>query len=86
MSKICINKLFFSNDSKNKISSDSPDWFKINSVAKMKEINNLYINNNSNLQVLSKFKSWITVTPKNKDRKRPLEKKRVVRIYYFIIF
>ena len=34
--------------------------------------------------VLSKFNRWVTVTPKSKNRKRPLESQRVV--IKFILF
>jgi hypothetical protein len=63
-------------------SADSPDWFKINSQESKRKQNELLIENNQSLHVLSKFRNWITITPKSKNRRKPLENEKSVK--YFI--
>ena len=43
----------------------------------MKEFNEK-LNKEDTLFIISRYQSWITVTPKGKNRKRPLEKLKAV--------
>jgi hypothetical protein len=60
-----------------KISSGSPEWFNVVNEKKMKEFNEK-LNKEDTLFIISRYQSWITVTPKGKNRKRPLEKLKAV--------
>ena len=42
----------------------------------MKRLNDK-LNNEETVSIFSKFQKWITVTPKHKNRKRPLEKEKI---------
>ena len=42
----------------------------------VEEINKKKKKNNQNLSVLSRFNNWITVTPKNRNRRFNLEKEK----------
>ena len=64
-----------------KISDDSPDWFKIYNKEQLNKINEQYKANGDNLHMFSKFKRWITVTPSNKNRKKPLESIKTVKYF-----
>ena len=47
---------------------------------KIKEFNE-NINKEETLFIVSRYQSWITVTPRSKNRKRPLEKLKAVWIF-----
>lgn len=42
----------------------------------MKRLNDK-LNNEETISIFSKFQKWITVTPKAKNRKRPIEKEKI---------
>ena len=48
---------------------------------KLKEINE-NLKKEDTLFIISRFKNWITVTPKSKNRKNPLEKIKAVKLNY----
>jgi hypothetical protein len=62
---------------KTKISKEAPEWFQVITEQKIKDFDDDLIKNEDTIRVLSKFQSWITVTPRSKNRKRPLEKQKV---------
>jgi hypothetical protein len=64
------------------VSSDSPEWFKIYDKEKLKNVENYYVNNNQSLHVLSRFNRWITITPRSKNRRLPLENVKLVKYTY----
>jgi hypothetical protein len=68
-----IYKLF-RNVNRKKISDEAPNWFHVVTEDKEKYWDEKTIKNEETLSILSRFHKWITVTPKGKDRKRPLEK------------
>ena len=72
----------FSKPHISKISRESPNWFNTTDETKKKEIDNFYVQNNQSLHVLSKFRDWITITPKSKNRRNPLEKAKLVNIIF----
>ena len=57
-----------------KVSKDAPEWFNIIPEWKVEQFNNYLANNEDTINIISKHQSWITVSPRTKDRKRPLEK------------
>ena len=57
-----------------KISTDAPDWFKVNPNWKIEQFKKYLENNEDTLNILSKHQNWITVSPKTMDRNHPLEK------------
>lgn len=62
------------------ISNDAPDWFKYTSNEKTINKYNNYLRNQENILVFSKYQKWITVNPKQMNRKRPLEKMKNSRL------
>ena len=63
------------------VSRQSPNWFSTNAETTKKEIDNFYVQNTQSLHVLSRFRDWITVTPKSKNRRNPLENAKLVNIF-----
>ena len=57
-----------------KISKEAPEWFNILPDWKIEQFNNYLAKNEDTINIISKHQSWITVSPRTKDRKRPLEK------------
>lgn len=55
-------------------SKDSPEYMRNYDREKLGDIDNYYKSKNQNLQVLSRFGSWITLPPGCKDRSQALEK------------
>ena len=66
------------NPSKTKISQGSPKWFNIVPNWKAKLLNDEIIKKQDTITVFSKNQNWLTVTPKKKDRRNALEKKRIL--------
>lgn len=60
-----------------KISTNAPDWFHVVTEKKAKEFNDRMIAKEDTLSVFSRYNKWITVTPRSKNRKMPLEKLKV---------
>jgi hypothetical protein len=71
-----IRKLFTS-----KVSKESPEWFKVYDDKTLNDANRKYIENKESLHVLSKFQRWITITPKSKNRNKPLENVKLVNYF-----
>lgn len=63
-------------DKKSIISKDAPEWFNVIDDKKLKALDDK-MKSEETVSIISKFQSWITVTPKTKNRKRPLEKERI---------
>lgn len=60
-----------------KVSRAAPEWFQVVTDEKNKKTDQLIAKNEETLSVLSRYKSWITVTPKSKNRRLPLEKMKI---------
>jgi len=60
-----------------KVSRAAPEWFNVVTDEKNKKTDQLIAKNEETLSVLSRYKSWITVTPKSKNRRFPLEKMKI---------
>ena len=58
------------------ISNDAPEWFNVINDEKLARLNNK-LKNEETMTIFSRFQKWITVTPKHKNRKRPLEKEKI---------
>jgi hypothetical protein len=56
-----------------KISDNAPEWFHVINEKKLKDYEAKLIKNEETLSVFSRYQKWITVTPRSKNRKRPLE-------------
>ena len=63
-----------------KISKDAPNWFQKVPPWKIKQINEYLEKNEDTIHILSKHQNWITVTPKHRDRTRPLEKMKAINL------
>ncbi len=60
-----------------KVSEAAPEWFKVVTDEKNQKFDAIIAKNEETLSILSRYKSWITVTPKSKNRKLPLEKMKI---------
>lgn len=60
-----------------KVSLAAPEWFQVVTDEKNKKFDDIIAKNEETLSILSRYKSWITVTPKSKNRKMPLEKMKI---------
>jgi len=58
--------------------ASSPDWFHILEKPESNIAPEKAPTFNGTLTYLSKAQGWITVTPKNKDRRKTLEKAKIV--------
>ena len=67
------------------ISEEAPNWFKITNKESIKKYDEYIKNNEDTISVFSKFQKWITVTPKKKDRRHPLESLKNVRFLFLLI-
>lgn len=63
-----------------KISDAAPEWFHILNQDKLKNIEDKMSKNEETLSVFSRYQKWITVTPKNKNRRKPLEKVKKINM------
>jgi len=59
-----------------KVSDKAPDWFQVYNKNTLKETDDKQINKGVSLSVLSGYQGWITITPRSKNRCRPLEMER----------
>ncbi len=66
--------------SRTKISDNAPDWFHLVDEKSQKKYEDKIAKNEETLFVFSRYQKWITVTPKNKNRKRPLEHTKNVKM------
>ena len=63
------------------ISRDAPEWFTIMNEKKLKDCQEQLYKNEEFITIFSRYQKWITVTPRNKNRKKPLEKEKKVNYY-----
>lgn len=63
-----------------KVSKAAPDWFQVVTDEKNKKIEEKIANNEETLFLLSRYNRWITVTPKSKNRRLPLEKMKIEKL------
>ena len=63
-----------------KISDAAPQWFNVVNEGKLKAIEEKMIKNEDTLSVFSRYQKWITVTPRSKNRKHPLEKMKKLKM------
>jgi hypothetical protein len=63
-----------------KISDEAPQWFHLINEKKLKQWDDAFIKKDETLSVFSRFQKWITITPKSKNRKMPLEKIRTQKM------
>ena len=66
------------NPNKTKISKGAPKWFNIIPQWKSELFNDELIKKQDTITVFSKNQNWLTVTPKKKDRRNALEKKKIL--------
>ena len=66
------------NPNKTKISKEAPKWFNIIPQWKSELFNDELIKKQDTITVFSKNQNWLTVTPKKKDRRNALEKKKIL--------
>lgn len=59
---------------KTKISKEAPEWFHVVPEWKAKKFDEELIKKEDTISVFSRYQNWITVTPRSKDRRHPLEK------------
>ena len=65
---------------KTKVSRQSPDWFQVVTEEKNKKYDEIISKNEDTISILSRYNKWITVTPKSKNRRYPLEKMKIEKI------
>jgi len=65
------------NQTRTKVSKDAPDWFQVVTEEKNKKFADIIANNEETLNILSRYQRWITITPKSKNRRYPLEKMKI---------
>lgn len=63
-----------------KISDAAPEWFHVINDKKLKAYEEKLVKNEETLSVFSRYQKWITVTPRSKNRKRPLENMKIVKM------
>ncbi len=63
-------------------SKDAPNWFGVLEKPSSKIPPENAPTFNGTLTYLSKIQGWITVTPKHKNRSRPLEKAKIVSTFF----
>ena len=72
--------LHFSNPNNTKISPGSPKWFNIFPEWKIKLFKEELSKKEETITVFSKNQNWLTVTPKNQDRRKALEKNKILKM------
>ncbi len=60
-----------------KVSKGAPEWFQVVTDEKNKKFDEIISKNEETLNILSRYSNWITVTPKSKNRRYPLEKMKI---------
>jgi hypothetical protein len=63
-----------------RVSKAAPEWFQVVSDEKNKKIDEKISKNEETLFLLSRYNRWITVTPKSKNRRLPLEKMKIEKL------
>lgn len=63
-----------------KVSLAAPEWMKVVTEEKNKKYDELFCKNEETLSILSRYHRWITVTPKSKNRRKPLEKMKIEKM------
>jgi hypothetical protein len=63
-----------SNSTRTKVSNDAPEWFHVINEEKAKQFDTEQRNKLDTLLVFSRYNQWVTVTPRSKNRRMPLEK------------
>lgn len=75
---------FFKKDAekpnRTKVSKEAPEWFQVVTDEKNKKYDEIIAKNEETLNVLSRYNRWITITPKSKNRRMPLEKMKIEKI------
>ena len=77
-------KNFFKKEAEKKnrtrVSTEGPEWFKVVTDEKNQKFDDIIAKNEETLSVFSRYNKWITVTPKTKNRRRPLEKMKIEKM------
>lgn len=60
-----------------KVSLNAPEWFKVVTDEKNEKFDEIIAKNEETLCLFSRYNKWITVTPKSKNRRKPLEKMKI---------
>lgn len=60
-----------------KISDGAPEWFNVVDKGKIDRYNEA-MKKEDTMMIFSRYQKWITVTPRGKNRKYPLEKLKVL--------
>jgi len=63
-----------------KVSLQAPEWFKVVTDEKNEKYDKIIAKNEETLSVFSRYNKWITVTPKSKNRRKPLEKMKIEKM------
>ena len=63
-----------------KISDGAPEWFHVITDEKQNKWNDQLAKNEETISVFSRFNKWITVTPKNKNRRNAMEKIKTTKM------
>lgn len=63
--------------SRTKVSKNAPEWFKVVTDEKNQKYDEIIAKNEETLCLFSRYNKWITVTPKSKNRRKPLEKMKI---------
>lgn len=66
--------------SRTKVSVSAPEWMKVVTDEKNAMYNEIMCKNEETLSIFSRYNKWITVTPRSKNRKRPLEKMKIEKM------
>jgi hypothetical protein len=66
--------------SRTKVSVAAPEWMRVVTEEKNKKYNEILCNNEETLSIFSRYNQWITVTPKTKNRRKPLEKLKIEKM------
>ena len=74
-----IYVFFYRNPNKTKISKDAPKWFKIVPEWKVQLFKDDLVNKEDTIKVFSRYQNWITVDSKDQDRRKALERVRILK-------
>lgn len=66
--------------SRTKVSVAAPEWMKVVTDEKNKMYNDILCKKEETLSIFSRYNKWITVTPRSKNRRRPLEKMKIEKM------
>jgi hypothetical protein len=80
-SQFGVKKINFrKKNNRTKISDNAPQWFHVIDEKTQKKYDDQIAKNEETLFVFSRYQKWITVTPKNQNRKRPLENSKIIKM------